>query len=329
MNGAAKKILILRLSSFGDIIQALGIIGPLKEAMPETKIDWVAREDFTELLQSTQQLNKVWGLRRAEGLKGLIRLGLLLRKEQYTHIYDAHLSLRSRILRLLLWRWNCQVIQRSKDRWKRILLFWFRINLFPRPYRGMLSYLAPLEKWQVRGKPQTIPLFKDVKLDHCLPDNFIALVPSAAWKMKRWPLDHFKKLIALNPEVHWVVLGGPGDSFCSELEAISPDRVINLAGKLTLPQSSFIVQQAALTLSADTGLLHIADLTGAKAIALIGPTAFGHPTMDHVRTLEVDLACRPCTKDGRGRCSQEVYQKCMVQITPEEVSKAITDCLGR
>jgi heptosyltransferase-2 len=96
-----------------------------------------------------------------------------------------------------------------------------------------------------------------------------------------------------------------------------------MAGKLSLMESMGIVKKSNLVISADTGIIHVADLIGTPGISLIGPTAFGFPTGAHIKTLEVDLPCRPCTKDGRGNCSQKVYQKCMVDITPEMVVKNI------
>jgi ADP-heptose:LPS heptosyltransferase len=321
------KILVLRLSSFGDIIQALSTVVPLKKAFPSARIDWVARAEFVPMLNSTHQLDQVWPVDRAQGLWGLIRLGWSLRKQGYTHLYDAHRSMRSRLLSWMLWSPALTQVSRSKDRLKRILLFTFRLNTFPKPYRGMNSYLAPLEKWGVEQKAGQLEIFTNgvisSEVEGMLPSEFITLVPSAAWPMKRWPIDYWKQLMALLPEQKFVILGGPEDHFCEEIQLSSPSSSLNLAGKLSFEESCLIVQRSKLVVSADTGLLHVADLTGKAALALLGPTAFGHPTGHQVKTMEVELPCRPCTKDGRGRCSQSVYQRCMVEITPENVAKEI------
>jgi len=58
------------------------------------------------------------------------------------------------------------------------------------------------------------------------------------------------------------------------------------------------------------------------------PTAFGFATNENIKTLEVELDCRPCTKDGRGACSQETYQRCMVEITPEQVAESALKILA-
>ncbi|MEI8347583.1 MAG: glycosyltransferase family 9 protein, partial [Pseudomonadota bacterium] len=158
-------------------------------------------------------------------------------------------------------------------------------------------------------------------------DYYIALAPSAAWPMKRWPLEHWKVLLALLPDLNLILLGGPSDQFCEELAKLRPGRIINTAGKLTLLESCAAIAQSQLLVSADTGHLHVGDYLGIKTLALLGPTAFGHPTNPQVKVLEVDMPCRPCTKDGRGKCSQQIYQECLVRITPSVVAQEIRSFL--
>ncbi len=324
-----KKVLIIRFSSFGDIVQCSSVVELIRQKCPQAKIDWVTRSDFDYLVKLNHSVNHVWSFNKKAGLKGLIELGLKLRAEKYDHVYDAHNNLRSKMLSLLLrtrlsppdW------LTRSKDRFKRILLFTFRINTFPKPFKGIDSYLVPLKKWELSsdGNPKLVTWdFHASAIEKTSPHlkhaNTIVLVPSAAWEMKRWPLSHWKKLIEIMPASHFVVLGGKDDHFCEELRTIAPERVENLAGKLSLVESCALISNSSLVISADTGLLHVADVLGVKALSLMGPTAFGFTKGDHIKTLEVDLPCRPCSKDGRGSCSQDVYQRCMVDITPERVA---------
>lgn len=338
-----QRILIIRFSSFGDIIQCMSVIAPLKEKFPEAQIDFLTHRSFAPLLKCSPHINQVWSYDKETGIKGALELALGLKKVHYHRLYDAHRSLRSLLISavirnplkvLLPGLFQSQnFISRSKSRFKRFLLFHSKpkINLFPKPFRGILSYLAPLKKWGIKNprhqkanwnfSPQVLHQV-DKELSLLKPD-FIALAPSAAWEMKRWPLEHFKALIKQLPQMHFAILAGPSDHFCQELKAVAPDRVLNLAGKLNLVESCAVVSKASLLVSADTGLLHTADLLGVKGIALIGPTAFGHTTGQWIKEMSVDLKCRPCTKDGRGGCSQAIYQQCMVDIKPIEVAQEI------
>ncbi|MBT3583613.1 MAG: glycosyltransferase family 9 protein [Halobacteriovoraceae bacterium] len=322
MNSSNSKILVIRFSSFGDIVQAMEVLAPL-----EGQIDWVTRREFCPLVELNSKVNKVWGLERSTGLLGLLRLARQLRGQGYTHIYDAHSNLRSGILRCYfrLTFSGAKILRRKKDRLKRFLLFKLGINKFSWPFRGRVSYLEALKDWGIKSLTTTQSWKFPEQFSKQLAEHHdaLVLVPSAAWEMKRWPLENWKELISIVKHPKIIVLGGPGDEFCSELEGLDPKRVTNLAGKLSLTESAYILSTASNFVSADTGLLHVGDLLGVSGLSLIGPTAFGFPSGDNVKILESDLSCRPCSKDGRGGCSREIYQECMLAITPEVVAKAL------
>jgi len=324
------KVLIIRFSSFGDIVQCSSVVDVLAQ---ESAVHWATRADFETLVKLNSNLTKVYSLDKKLGLLGLIKFALELRSENYTHVFDAHNNLRSKIIMffLSLRLATPKTLTRSKDRIKRILLFKFRKNLFPSPFKGVDSFLGPLSKWDIKTEAKS-PLVSwsfsietqnsvnDVLNNKLNNTAFIALAPSAAWEMKRWPIENWKKVIELMPNKTFVVFGGKDDHFCEELVVGNETRVFNFAGKLSLAESSLLVKHAELVISGDTGLLHVADVLSVKGLSLMGPTAFGFTKSKSIKTLEVDLSCRPCTKDGRGSCSQDVYKKCMVDILPSVVA---------
>ncbi|MDD4974920.1 MAG: glycosyltransferase family 9 protein [Bacteriovorax sp.] len=337
------KVLIIRFSSFGDIVQCSSVIELICQKfsnnISKNEIHWATRADFEFLVKLNSEIDQVWAFEKKLGLKGLLKFALLLRSENFTHVYDAHNNLRSNIIKFFLMaRLNRPLmVTRAKDRWKRILLFNFRINKFPKPFKGIESYLDPISKWGVlrlsdsRFVKWVFPSAVEEKINSIISTKqIISLVPSAAWEMKRWPLDHWKKLIKLLPEADFVVLGGKEDNlFCQELADLDPSRVQNLAGKLSLVESCHLIQKSTLVISADTGLLHVADVLGVKALSLMGPTAFGFTMSSKIKTLEVNLPCRPCSKDGSGKCSQAIWQRCMVEIAPAMVaSEALNSIRG-
>ncbi len=338
-----EKILVIRFSSFGDIMQCLPAVGALRMRNEQAHVHFATRTDFVEVVQAYRisqdqtsapqaPINCVWALDRKSGVRGLFRLILDLRRERYTHIYDAHSNLRSFLITSAL-RLSCKfnLARRPKRRIKRLLLFLFRINLFSKPFRGVDSYLEPLHEWL--GDPGITSKFHSSfdcstvtfsTVRQGLPadiDQRVAIVPGAAWPLKEWPKVHWQTLIqSLGSPV--LVLGGKDDEICKNLVAPS-DAIRNLAGELTWLQCLSIISQVKAIVAGDTGLMHAADLLGRPTVALIGPTAFGFPKQPTSRVLEVPLKCRPCTKDGRGRCRNKVYKACMTGIDPHRVTKTI------
>ena len=318
-----KKLLIVRFSSFGDIIHCRGQLGILKDQQAFQKIDWLVRKDLQGALEGEGKLDQILPFDRKEGLLGLVSLALSLRNE-YDLVYDAHNNLRSVIFRFFLCLFSrSQLVVRPKNRWKRFLLFKFGINKFSWPFKAMESYWQPLSDYlKIKGelKPREWKVEPPDEVKSLLKDR-IVLVPATAWKMKSWPVEHWKKLVELLPEKKFLILGGPQDHFCEDIKSVAPERVENLAGKYSLKESCAIAAHADFIISADTGLQQVADLAGVKGISLIGPSAFGFTTMGTMETVSVDLPCRPCSKDGSGSCSRDIYQECMVKITPDSIAK--------
>ena len=124
-----------------------------------------------------------------------------------------------------------------------------------------------------------------------------------------------------------VLVGGPGDSFIEDLFDRENINVLNLSGKTNFYETFYLVEHSSYVLSADTGVIHIADLMEKKGGLLLGPTAFGRTESGMINIFETDLFCRPCSKDGRGKCSRNTYQECMTSIPAQSVIKDIFDNL--
>jgi ADP-heptose:LPS heptosyltransferase len=329
------KILIVRLSSFGDILQAQACIPNIYNHEASAQIDWLVRADFKELLNE-QPLHQIFSLPRRSGFLALVKIICEMSASPYTHIYDAHNNVRSFWVRTLLplfilfrhGQWP-RVLVRSKNRWRRFLFFKLGQPVFQMPFRGSYSFLSPLKKWGLSTEFQQRPHWTTTaKIPVKLNPHYIAIAPSAAWKTKRWPVAYWQKLIELLPNEYFVVLGGPEDDFCEAIARVAPHRVFNAAGKFSLLESCAAVRDAQLTISGDTGLLHAADQMRRLSIGLIGPTAFGYTSQNLSVVLETQLPCKPCSKDGRDPCKNAVFQKCMIEITPEKVAHAAKLLLG-
>lgn len=325
-----EKILMIRFSSLGDVTQSLSVASRLNDL---GEVHWVIRSDMADLAKAHPSVKKLWILDRKAGFFSLLQLAFQLRAERFSRIYDAHNSLRSRILCALLWIHFPfpKLVRKPRYTWKRILLFWFRINTFRKPFSGQRELLRPLAKWGLSTEvlpPTPQIFFTEKELDES-KDIFnqlqgkspIGLAPSSAHELKKWPKDYWKELIQILPEEKFIAFGGPDDHFIQEIQAAAPDRVINAAGRLTVKGSGAALLKCKLLVANDTGLLHIAEQSGVPAIALMGPAPFGFPSRESTRILERNLSCRPCSKHGQGPCKNPIFQECLRSISPQEVAQ--------
>ena len=115
-----EKFLIIRFSSFGDVTQCLSVPSAIHQKYPLAEIHWITRQDMLPLLSGHPHIQKTWAIEKKSGLKSLVRTALHLRKQNYTHIYDAHNNLRSLIISFVLRFFrDANFIRRSMRRWKR------------------------------------------------------------------------------------------------------------------------------------------------------------------------------------------------------------------
>lgn len=325
------KILLIRFSSFGDVTQCLSVPSKLKERFPDAEIHWIVRSDLAPLLENHPNISRIIRFDRKLGLRGLLDISFQLRGEKYSHIYDAHNNLRSRVITLLLsnlFSKSPQLLRRSLYRWKRFLLFRFRINRFQQPFSGQRDLIQPLKKW---GIPESLPPPPQIFLTEAEKQrgndivgsfkNAIVCAPSAAYYLKRWPIDYWKQLISLMNDEKFILLGGKEDTFLEDIARSAPGRVLNLAGQTNFRETCAVVSSAKGVIANDTGILHVGEQLGKNVIALMGPAPFGFPSRTSTKVFEINLECRPCSKHGKGPCRNPQFQKCLVDISPRSVAE--------
>lgn len=321
----------------------MSVTSGLFNRFDKAEIHWITRRDMASILKTDPYIHRVWEFDREEGLTGLIKMAQTLKKEKFDIIYDAHLNIRSFTVRSVinpyykrLFGKKPELITRKKYRLNRFMFFSLgKKDALPLPFRGMISFQKPLRKLGIdfseeRKKkwmfPETVKnsVAKILETENFIIDKkTITIIPSAAWELKRWPLEHWKTFVNIMPDHKFVVLAGPSDTFTKEIEAVDPGRILNLAGKTNLNESFYLVYISNFIVSADTGFLHAADLFSKKGIAFMGPTAFGHTTGKTIKVLEIDLPCRPCSKEGNSECKISETKKCLKDITPQKVKLAI------
>ena len=151
----------------------------------------------------------------------------------------------------------------------------------------------------------------------------VALAPGAVGPSKRWPASAYaaltRRLIAEGFAV-WVV-GGPEEKSLAA-EIIGDTTARDLTGH-DLRNAILALAAAAVAVSNDSGLLHVAAAAGTPAIGIFGPTSPWHwaPLNPLAATIETEtkVDCRPCHKP----VCKLAHHRCMRDIPPEQLLAAV------
>jgi heptosyltransferase-2 len=321
------KILIIRLSSIGDIILSSPFVRQIKTHFPDAQIDYLIKEQYSELMRFNPYLHGMQILTK-KNKKELKNLKKKLKKNSYHIIFDLHNNLRSNYLKRGLNAAKICSIHKSKV--KQLLLVYLKIN----KYRSITSiperYLMVASEFGVQDDGKGLELFWQPEQNHSALSKaekaglntkaaYICLAPGAAHFTKRWPVESFLKLsekIEHDYKIKLVVLGGKDDVELGKYLS-RPGQIYDLTGKLGLLESAVILSKSMAVVTNDSGLMHMATAVKVPVLAIFGSTVreFGFfPFRDSARVLEnKNLACRPCTHMGRSHCPRKHFD-CMLKI---------------
>jgi len=102
-----------------------------------------------------------------------------------------------------------------------------------------------------------------------------------------------------------------------ELKGVECD--VDYVGKLTLSETAFVIKQADMMISTDTGNMHIADALGTPLIVLWGGSSLpkNGPIQTKNKVIHLGLPCQPCQQAGDYRTCED--RKCLSDIQVGEV----------
>ena len=162
--------------------------------------------------------------------------------------------------------------------------------------------------------------------------RLVVFNPAGLWESRNWPISSYVELYRLwsaRENVRVLVLGT--DSVRARGERIARESgmgVINLAGKTTAGEALALLRHAAIIITEDSGLMHMAWAAGVPIVALFGSTRsdWSAPQGDRSVCLDsTDLECGCCMQPA---CRfGDVH--CLTRRSPRDVLEAAFGLLGR
>lgn len=332
---ACRRILIIRLSSLGDILLTTPILHLLRNHCPQAKIDFLVKAVYQDLLRAHPAIDRLILFKDRQSLWQTLHL---LRQTRYDVVLDLHRTLRSRLI--------CQGLsaplklayqKRVLRRQLLVRLGWNTLGamtpvpeLYAAPLRrlGIDTALSAPTMQLAAGSRDVMRQYLAQAFPAAAGRPLLALAPGARWATKRWPADRFAIVAQTLGEQYRaavVILGDDADTdlaqaLCQRLDVPA----FNASGKFSLMQTAALLQQCRLLLSNDSGLMHMATALNIPVVAVFGPTVqeFGfYPFRAQARVVSTELACRPCSTKGSRHCPKGHHQ-CMLKVSTDQVLTA-------
>jgi len=331
------KILIIRLSSIGDIVLTTPVIRCLK-LQTNCELHFLTKKSFQGIVATNPYISKVHTIEKQ--VKEILPV---LQQENFDYVIDLHKNWRSWRIKLGLRKKNFTF---RKLNWEKWLMVNLKINRLPNIHI-VNRYLATVDSLGVKNDEKGLDYFIPEKDVVNIADFFanhgflstppyLAFVIGAAHATKRLPTPKIIDICDLI-SVPILLIGGPNDAV-EAVSVISKSKalVISTCGQYNLNQSASLVKQAAVVVSNDTGMMHIAAAFQKEIISIWGNTIpdfgmypyFADNIQSNVSVEVANLECRPCSKIGFSSCPKKHF-KCMNLIASETVAKVIEQKLNQ
>ncbi|MCB2191089.1 MAG: lipopolysaccharide heptosyltransferase I [Deltaproteobacteria bacterium] len=333
------KVLIVKLSALGDVVQSLPVAMAIRRQEPDAQIDWLVERPSAGLLKGHPALDRVLvsprhQIAEADGLplSPLTGFGRELRSVRYDAVVDLQGLMKSAIC-VGLSRGERKIGWRGGKEPLAAMAYNHKLAPFDPDRPALERYLDMLEPLGLERPaqiefgltPQPAELAAARSLLPWKDDGrpLVVLHPMAKWDSKLWPLAHWVELAKLLGEqgVNLVVSGSRDDQDIGRLIARRSGLntgLVDLTGRTGLKEIAALLSLADAVVCTDTGVMHLAAAMGTKVAALFGPTAPWRtgPSGKGHEILRAGLDCSPCFERFCGDL------KCMVQIRPDQAAQA-------
>jgi len=322
------KILIIRLSSIGDIVLSTPLLRCLKNKYPSAQIDFLVKKRYSEILSVNPYISNLIFFEN-----NIFELVGKLKKEKYDFILDIHNNFRTFLLSLFF---GAKILRYKNYMMQRFLVTEFGLNLYKEKIPVFQRYLKTAEDLGISYDDKGLDFFIDKdaenKFEQTYKNQCVGICPVAVWKTKRWLKSNFvdlAKKILQKQDCDILVFGGKNDfDYCENIKIQIGPKAKNLCG-LSLMETAVALKKCKYFLTNDTGLMHIADALKIPTISIFGPTVeeFGfYPQSEKSKVISKNYFCKPCSTKGSGKCPVGDF-KCMTEISVEEVFLTSAACL--
>lgn len=330
------KILIIKFSSLGDIVLSTAAIRAIREKFgTHYKISFLVGEESKDVLLRCPYIDELLVADfkgKDKGFKGLMNIGMDLRRKGFDIVIDLQNNRKSHLLSYLSLSLNRYGYNNKKFGF----LLNHRIKDEKPPIDPVTHQFRILKMMGIDLKDNRLQLWPSKEDERYIEDFLntqwlssnqkligINISASPRWLTKSWTAGHIIKLCEeLGFRDMRVILTGTQNDIPyadSLVNSVKNTKLINACGRTSINQLACLIKKCSVYISADSSPLHVAASVNTPFVAIFGPTDPRRhlPPANNYVLIKKDIPCSPCYK---AKCKSK---KCTELITPQEVLGAI------
>ena len=335
-----QNILVINLMHLGDLMLVTPVLRTLRSSYPKARISLLADEKLADIVQENRHIDACLLIDkkgRDNGILGILRFALRLRRNRYDLVINLHRNERSSALAAL--SGGRRIVGYTKPGFS---LFFDHVSPDQNPIMHEVhSHYAALRSAGVIGEvddaglemwlpPAAEAEAERLWAEHFRPeDKVIALNIGASWLTKRWMDDYFAVVADtyLARGYHIAVMGGPMDAEIvagcrARMRERDNPRLHIFTGQVSLGVLAGLLRRCILFITTDSGPMHVGAAMNVPIICMFGasPIPGFYPYDAKSISVRAPVPCHPCRIHECPLQGAE-HMKCMKRMPPDLILK--------
>lgn len=311
------RVLLIRLSHLGDIILTEPVVRSIRAAHPNAEIEFLTREIYRDVVELFDGIDSVHTLEmpgRDQSLFDLSRTIRSICNSRYDLVLDLHNNLRSR--------------------WIKLQLRADKINTYP---KNWWARRRAVRKKQHKAGLHTVDLYLDalegtgipivarnprISIPSESPDQFledhdlkrgeyVVFAVGASHPTKHYPIPQWVDLaeaVIDEFDTNVVIVEKEKCGYLNLFDDLAGSGRLLVMTGLQIPILASLLASSRLTVSNDSGVMHLSAAVGTLTAGLFGPT---HPSLgfaplgEKCVAVSTDESCSPCSRHGASPCYRD------------------------
>lgn len=339
-----ERLLIVKLSSIGDVIHALPVASAFKRSRPSVRITWAIEQWTAPLVARHPAVDRVvvfppmmrWPRRPLSWWRQYRASAAQLREEPYDLALDLQGLAKSAVITNVS-RARVRIARAGQREGAHLVSR--GVPMPEVPIHAVDEYLHVARSVGVREDSVDFGLAASegarlritaqlARLERPNDAPLIVVNASTAQRWKEWPRDRWSDALRQLARVGCVVMIGTSEQRAAHaaIADTAGQGVIDLTGQTSLEDVMALLERADVHVAADTGTVHMAVALGTPVVAIYGPTSparvgpYGQPQ-------SVIAAPRLCGPSCPRLCLKR--RQCLASISVEDVVNRTLAHLGR